>query len=322
MTWSVNWPLIPSSTSLRWNRCFSYSEFGTSSGSVTNRVGASIRTRPSASMTPERKVIDEMCPSPVARRLRMNRREPSGRPDWSGCQTIDGLNSAADSSAYSCVKYAPISSRRLSLMSWSVSRSVLDGSKRRWKKSRIRWCRPWNSRMTSASSRSTSGSASAMTRAMIFVDPLFARRPEGPDDDARIVRLEDDPGAFDVHVRTFRLYVKESASWPDDLSAGRPPEPREQVHLGQREQEGEGRLGPLVLVDAVLRAARRGSRPCSRRRAARPRSLRPRNQSKADAGLVQPALVAGGAVGVQAGGDGRLRLERLLVELGRLAPLV
>ena len=30
-------------------------------------------------MTPERKVIDEMCPSPVARRLRMNRREPVGQ---------------------------------------------------------------------------------------------------------------------------------------------------------------------------------------------------------------------------------------------------
>ena len=56
------------------------------------------------SIAPERKVIDEMCPSPVARRLRMNRRDPSGRPDWSGCQTIDGLNRAADSSAYSWVK--------------------------------------------------------------------------------------------------------------------------------------------------------------------------------------------------------------------------
>jgi hypothetical protein len=49
-------------------------------------------------------VIDEMCPSPVALRLRMNRRHPSGKPDWSGCQTIEGLNRAADSRAYSWVK--------------------------------------------------------------------------------------------------------------------------------------------------------------------------------------------------------------------------
>ena len=53
---------------------------------------------------PLRKVIEEMWPSPVARRLMMNRLEPSGTPDWSGAQTIEGLNSAADSSAYSCVK--------------------------------------------------------------------------------------------------------------------------------------------------------------------------------------------------------------------------
>ena len=37
------------------------------------------------------------------------------RPDWSGCHTIDGLKSAADSRAYSWVKYAPISIRRFSL---------------------------------------------------------------------------------------------------------------------------------------------------------------------------------------------------------------
>ena len=34
----------------------------------------------------------------------LNRRDPSGRPDWSGCQIIDGLNRAADSSAYSWLK--------------------------------------------------------------------------------------------------------------------------------------------------------------------------------------------------------------------------
>ena len=71
---------------------------------MTNRVGSSMRIRFAASITPERKVIEEICPSPVARRLRMNRRDPSGRPDWSGCQIIDGLNRAADSRAYSWLK--------------------------------------------------------------------------------------------------------------------------------------------------------------------------------------------------------------------------
>ncbi len=33
---------------------------------------------------------------------------PGPQPAWSGCGTIDGLNSAAASSAYSWVKYAPI----------------------------------------------------------------------------------------------------------------------------------------------------------------------------------------------------------------------
>ncbi len=37
----------------------------------------------------------------------MKRSEPGGRSDWSGCGTIEGLNSAAASSEYSWVKYAP-----------------------------------------------------------------------------------------------------------------------------------------------------------------------------------------------------------------------
>jgi hypothetical protein len=77
---------------------------------------------------PERKHSDEMCPSPVARSVRMNRREPLATPFWLGCQMIDGLNSAADSSAYSCVKYEPMSSLRLSLSVRSVSRCYLSAS--------------------------------------------------------------------------------------------------------------------------------------------------------------------------------------------------
>src|ERR1035437_5937131 len=47
---------------------------------------------PRAPSNPVRKVIEEMWPSPVARRLRMNRNPPAGRSDWSGCGTIEGLN--------------------------------------------------------------------------------------------------------------------------------------------------------------------------------------------------------------------------------------
>src|ERR1017187_6505612 len=52
-------------------------------------------------MIPVRKVMEEMCPSPVARKLRINRRVPGGRSVWSGCGTMDGLNRAADSKEYS-----------------------------------------------------------------------------------------------------------------------------------------------------------------------------------------------------------------------------
>ena len=59
---------------------------------------------PSAAMMPARNVSDETCPSPTARRLRMKRRPPSGVPDWSGCGTMLGLNSADASKEYSCRK--------------------------------------------------------------------------------------------------------------------------------------------------------------------------------------------------------------------------
>jgi hypothetical protein len=55
-------------------------------------------------MVPERKVMEDRCPSPTERRLRMKRLAPSSAPVWSGCQIRDGLNSAADSTEYSWVK--------------------------------------------------------------------------------------------------------------------------------------------------------------------------------------------------------------------------
>ena len=46
-----------------------------------------------------------------------NRTEPDGKPACSIAGTIEGLNSAADSIAYSIVKQAPMSRRRRSLSS-------------------------------------------------------------------------------------------------------------------------------------------------------------------------------------------------------------
>ena len=51
--------------------------------------------------------MEEMWPSPVARRLMMKRRQPSGTPDWSGWGTIDGLNKAADSKRILAGKQGP-----------------------------------------------------------------------------------------------------------------------------------------------------------------------------------------------------------------------
>ena len=45
------------------------------------RVVGSTLTVPSAAIIPDRKVSDEMWPSPTARRLRMKRNPPGGAPD-------------------------------------------------------------------------------------------------------------------------------------------------------------------------------------------------------------------------------------------------
>ena len=47
--------------------------------------GSSMRSSPAGPSTPVRNSTDDRCPSPTARRLRMNRQLPGRRPDWSGC---------------------------------------------------------------------------------------------------------------------------------------------------------------------------------------------------------------------------------------------
>jgi len=80
-------------------------------GTAARRAVGSTATLPSAPIVPDRNVIDEICPSPTARRLRMNRQPLAGALDWSGWRTMLGLNRADASNEYSCRKYAPIRQR-------------------------------------------------------------------------------------------------------------------------------------------------------------------------------------------------------------------
>ena len=73
-------------------------------GTAARRTVGSTRTLPSPEMVPDRNVSDETCPSPTARRLRMNRQPCSRAPVWSGCRTILGLKSAEASNEYSFKK--------------------------------------------------------------------------------------------------------------------------------------------------------------------------------------------------------------------------
>ena len=105
-------------------------------------------------------------PSPIARRLSTNRTSPAAQPAWSGCCTIDGLNSAAASSAYCWVKYAPISRRRAQPTSISPpSRCATSPKLRSRVSSRSRY-RPENLASVRASARAASSSLIASTRSI------------------------------------------------------------------------------------------------------------------------------------------------------------
>ena len=90
----------------------------------------------------------------------------------------------------------------------------------------------------------------------------------------------------------------------------------EQLHLAEREQEGQGRLGPLVQVDAVFLeavAAAAGLGVVE----VQPQVVAAQEPLEGEPGLLEPERVVGGVVGLEAGRDGGVGLDRLLVELGR-----
>ena len=98
-----------------------------------------------------------------------------------------------------------------------------------------------------------------------------------------------------------------------------PPGAFQQLHLGERQQKGERRLGPLVLVDAIFleavaAAAGLGVVQLQAQVVAAEEPL------EGEPGLVQPVGVVGGPVRLEAGRDGGVGLDRLLVELGPLWP--
>ncbi len=134
---------------------------------LTNREASSSRSPPGPSAgakVPERKTIVDRCPSLTARAL-MTNRSPSDAGPCTGCGTIEGLKSAAASTAISRVKYAPMSSRR------SADRSATSGTRCAIAAKLVRStasrsvCRPEYPVRTSASVCATSSSDSPLHRA-------------------------------------------------------------------------------------------------------------------------------------------------------------
>src|SRR5262245_33782823 len=94
----------------------------------------------------------------------------------------------------------------------------------------------------------------------------------------------------------------------------------QQVHLGEGEEEGEGRFGALVAVDPVLLEAV-AAPPGGRVVEALSQVIAAEEPLEGGAGLAHPTGVLGDPVRLQTGTDRRRRLQRLLVEPGPLVPL-
>src|SRR3954471_7656861 len=87
----------------------------------------------------------------------------------------------------------------------------------------------------------------------------------------------------------------------------------QQVHLGEREEEREGRLGPLVPVDPIFLEPV-ATAPGSGVIQLLPEVVAAEEPLEGGPGLVQPAGVLCRPVRLEAGGDRRIGLDRLLVE--------
>src|SRR5271169_3861406 len=99
----------------------------------------------------------------------MKRRSPALRSVWFGCGTIDGLNNAADSMAYSPVKNAPIKRRRLAERDSLFDKYDVTFSNCRSHDFSRFGCRLSNSSRKLDSRAATSDSVKERTRSMILL---------------------------------------------------------------------------------------------------------------------------------------------------------
>src|SRR5207248_58908 len=119
-----------------------------------------------------------------------------------------------------------------------------------------------------------------------LLDPALARHLERPDDDAGVGRPEDDPGALDVHVGDFRPRRVELRPFPGDVGHYRAWRNAAR-ELSSRLVSARERRKARVDSAPWFRLIRPSWRPSQHPPVlgsynSRPRSLRPRNHSKAE----------------------------------------
>ena len=285
---------------------------GTISGTVTKRETGSTRISPSGAMTPVRNSMEEMWPSPVARRLMMKRRAPSGDAVWSGCGTMEGLNSAADSSAYSPreeradEKLARAGQRALGEDDVRSHLFVMRQQQRfdvEVPGVKFRGAPP---RVLLRSLLLAQGEGAAED----LVTTGTVRRDERPDDDTRAFGQER------------HLVAANADGSHGTMGVGASIRCLGVVHFGEGKVEGQGRFGALVFVDAVVvqAVAAAAGAGIVERQAEIVAAQKPLEGALR---LARPRSILRGAKGLEAGGDHGLRLHRLLVEVrARAVPLI
>ena len=210
------------------------------------------RRRRRRSMTPVRSSTLEMCPSPTARTVMRKRVDPAGSPPWSGCGTIDGLNSAAALDRELLGEVGADEPAAVDLQAARAREAVLhQGEVRRPTCPRGRGAGGRTCPARLRAPRSTSPSVRSRTRPRMTAGSRLARAgqllagQEDPADHAGVVGSQDVLGA--AHPRRCRPRAS-----PADRERGI-------ARDLQRREPGERRLGALVQV-----------RPCPRSRPSKP----------------------------------------------------
>ena len=265
-------------------------------------------------MIPVRNVMEEMCPSPVARKLRMNRSAPGGR---SGLVRVRNDGGIEQGSGFQGVFGQEIGAdQQPSLFGQVLLRRSADSrtcSKRSRKSLWICWCRWENSAETSVQEGADSVFRERHDPGDDPGDPLGTPRTEGPEKNARLVGIEDRGGAFEVNGHGGWRLLRDG----DRFFKTRQYVLR-QSHLRQRKQEGQGGFRSLVPVDPIhmqpIAAA-----ACLGRVEFQSEIVPADEPVEGALRLFVPPDVRCGAIGFQTGRDRGLRLNGLLVEIGARA---